>query len=872
MFDLSMWRPWVKNTHSSPDGKRKVQTVYNSVKTRSVDITPDIEKAYSEEDFVSLRCNDCCVNFTSKHYLYAHLFHHIRQPSIVLERIQLPPLKITLKSKSDNSFEIVSSPQRQSPKLSNSDTEDKSPASNLAVIKEEIESEDLPQPEHAQKPVLQPAPSKTPEQTADDDMIIEEPGDDLVLSPSFAAVEELIRGASPTASDSGFTSATTTTDGIPTGSSNSESNTSDYGSVPGAEPTPPPEPTPVEYPKIRIKTTGLLKEPLTITEITDDNPNGDPNYNQSSDQSNLWSTNSNLEDPLKLPDHDDNNIMSLFNNNERAKDLGFHSSDSEFISLDRLEDRNRGAMQLYNPSNNQNQNALDTLTGLPMQALAQQVSRLQSSSSSNGLHQQNVLINIQQFPSGPPQPSYQPPPMYPYPPQPMPQPYQYQPPNPMYYPPGPPGYPPQHMPPPPQPQLTQLGQPPMNQQPMNQPPMNQPQMNHNQMPPSSQPQNMNQPMQQQQTPYRQPMPPRQPAPRQPQPANRMPNPPRPPMAQRQPVSRPRAPLVRPRSATGMTAVRSVRPRMTTPQNNIRPQNSPVKRTPEQAQQMQTKKKKFDLLTPDKDDDDCQVICMQPKNTDGGLPQIESVLGGTSETAESSIMHLSDSITLSVRNPPPKQAESPKKSDAKAVANILATRGITVTATAKPKETVKESPPKAAAPIPTPINLNGAVSIIPAAKTNGNQAKPAVTESLPTVDLTDDSPTPPAASSPQKQRPGLPFRCDLCPAQYPNSVGLNKHRQTYHKTTSGMAELGIPVINLKTPGVMQKLSNLGICNYIPLPSQNTADGTFAVPIINSRNPANLSSIGSTTMISLGPIRSIPKPQNNVNKQLNSPQKS
>lgn len=81
--------------------------------------------------------------------------------------------------------------------------------------------------------------------------------------------------------------------------------------------------------------------------------------------------------------------------------------------------------QLYNPQQN-NQSSLDSLTGLPMQALAQQVSRLQPSGG-NGLHQQNVLINIQQFPSGPPQPAYQPPPMYPhYPPQPMHQPYQYQ--------------------------------------------------------------------------------------------------------------------------------------------------------------------------------------------------------------------------------------------------------------------------------------------------------------------------------------------------------------------------------------------------------------------------------------------------------------
>lgn len=84
------------------------------------------------------------------------------------------------------------------------------------------------------------------------------------------------------------------------------------------------------------------------------------------------------------------------------------------------------------------------------------------------------------------------------------------------------------------------------------------------------------------------------------------------------------------------------------------------------------------------------------------------------------MHLSDSITLSVRNPPP-SVQVPKKSDAKAVANILATRGITVTATAKPKEK-SESPKKSTSPVPSPapvaINLNNAVSIIPAAKTNG----------------------------------------------------------------------------------------------------------------------------------------------------------
>lgn len=83
-------------------------------------------------------------------------------------------------------------------------------------------------------------------------------------------------------------------------------------------------------------------------------------------------------------------------------------------------------------------------------------------------------------------------------------------------------------------------------------------------------------------------------------------------------------MVRPRGGGPPTATRGgIRPRMPGPPNGVRQQQSPVKRSPEQIQQMQAKKKKFDLLAPDKDDDDCQVICMQPKNTDG-LPQIESV--------------------------------------------------------------------------------------------------------------------------------------------------------------------------------------------------------------------------------------------------------
>ncbi|XP_030756584.1 uncharacterized protein LOC115882556 isoform X1 [Sitophilus oryzae] len=328
---------------------------------------------------------------------------------------------------------------------------------------------------------------------------------------------------------------------------------------------------------------------------------------------------------------------------------------------------------------------------------------------------------------------------------------------------------------------------------------------------------------------------------------RMPGGPRGPMGQRAPMARPRAPMMRPRGG-GQPMRGGVRPRMGAPQNGIRPQSSPVKRNPDQNSSI-VKRKKLDVLSPsDKDDDDCQVICMQPKNTDGGLPQIESVHGGP-ESAENSIMHLSDSITLSVRNPPPKPVASPQKSDAKAVANILATRGITVTASAKPKE--KDSPTKTPA-LPTALSLNGAVSIVASPKNNGASKSPQ-SEDLPTVDLTDDS----APPKPSPTKKGLPYRCDLCPAQYPNAVGLNKHRQTYHKTAGGMCELGVPLINLKQPGIMQKLSQLGINSYIPMPSA-APDGTYALPIINTKQPGNVAALGATQMLSLGPVRTIPRP--------------
>lgn len=176
--------------------------------------------------------------------------------------------------------------------------------------------------------------------------------------------------------------------------------------------------------------------------------------------------------------------------------------------------------------------------------------------------------------------------------------YIFRPPNPMYYPPGH-GY----MPPPPRP-------------PMSQPPMSQPG-----------PQQMGQPMTSIAQPYSQPGAPRQPqmTPRQPmQPQSQRQPPPRQPMGARQPMMhRQRTPMVRPRTIMPAGA-RGPRPRMNAPApsgQNVGPRM--VKRSPEQIQALQAKRKRMDVLVPDKHDDaDCEVIAVQPKNT--GLPQIQSI--------------------------------------------------------------------------------------------------------------------------------------------------------------------------------------------------------------------------------------------------------
>lgn len=337
-----------------------------------------------------------------------------------------------------------------------------------------------------------------------------------------------------------------------------------------------------------------------------------------------------------------------------------------------------------------------------------------------------------------------------------------------------------------------------------------------------------------------------------------------------------------------------------------------------------KRKRMDVLIPDtNDNDDCHVISMQKCND--GMPIIKNVQGAPnppsnipSNTQQTNneidpIVHLTDSITLSVRNPkdPPTVAVQQKKNDAKAVANILATRGITVTPAAKTQkeQQAEATPPKRPTPPPAPvaINLNNAVSIIPTArqqqqqqqlqqqqqqqqlqqqqqqhhqqqqqqhqqnghngqlqnKHNSNQH----VSRTPTVDLTDDDPIQIQQNCQQQNKSTaatvskrtLPHQCDLCPAQYPTLQSLMNHRRTYHKT-GAPSELGVPVVDLRQAQVLSKLAAIGIHNYIPLPQLGNGSGNFALPIVSvnaSKNPniCNLGTLGSGAVLPLGPLRHI-----------------
>lgn len=150
----------------------------------------------------------------------------------------------------------------------------------------------------------------------------------------------------------------------------------------------------------------------------------------------------------------------------------------------------------------------------------------------------------------------------------------------------------------------------------------------------------------------------------------------------------------------------------------------------------TKRRRMDVLMPDSNEDaDCHVIAQQRRND--GLPVIQNVQGACliqPANKNDSTIHLTDSLTLTVRPSGSKgssasaqhqsaSSSGSNQSDATAVANVLAARGITVTPASNKYKTSEQNRQQSSVQQQMPttsqqslnipsLNLNSAISIVP----------------------------------------------------------------------------------------------------------------------------------------------------------------
>lgn len=257
------------------------------------------------------------------------------------------------------------------------------------------------------------------------------------------------------------------------------------------------------------------------------------------------------------------------------------------------------------------------------------------------------------------------------------------------------------------------------------------------------------------------------------------------------------------------------------------------------------KRRPDMLLPGKhDNEDCQVMSMQKQRE--GLPMIQSVQGAKDKLNFGSQI----SITKKTVN-----------KEANAMANVLASRGISI------KQKQKSRSPSPERPIPHIPNLGAGVSIkhtskssnfsIPEAKVGGGMLSCKICKKM----FMNHNSLAVHMSNAHLQSKIPTFKCDECPASYPKSLQLQHHKRVFHNVTGPNRELGLPVVDLAQEDNLQRLSNLGIYSFIPLANREQAGGCFGIPVISVHNMQNgmtngLQALGADGLLSLGPLKPLP----------------
>ncbi|XP_042242260.1 uncharacterized protein LOC121879645 isoform X2 [Homarus americanus] len=326
------------------------------------------------------------------------------------------------------------------------------------------------------------------------------------------------------------------------------------------------------------------------------------------------------------------------------------------------------------------------------------------------------------------------------------------------------------------------------------------------------------------------------------------------------------------------------------------------------------------------DNECQIIAVA--NRSDGLPVISNVQGGSAApgnqhrgsgvpaTTESTI-NLSDSITLSVRASGGNKETASRGErggpEAGAVANLLASRGITVTPAAGERQDGVGGRDDRRLPTAQELNLSSAISVHPPTQrereaggrerdrdgfavpqapptrgsvSNSNVERP---PRPPTVDLTQDVPSsgsqgtrhkchqcdrsfPTAALlsehsrvHQQQQQSRMPFKCHLCTAGFSTQKGQQHHYQQFHQLHLSAGDVAIPLVDLRNPVNVQRMAALGIRSFLPLTNlQNRgAGGVVGVPILTLENLRNghmtLQQWGVSDVLSLGPAKTLNIPR-------------
>ncbi|KAL4708677.1 hypothetical protein ACJJTC_008203 [Scirpophaga incertulas] len=259
------------------------------------------------------------------------------------------------------------------------------------------------------------------------------------------------------------------------------------------------------------------------------------------------------------------------------------------------------------------------------------------------------------------------------------------------------------------------------------------------------------------------------------------------------------------------------------------------------------KRRPDMLLPGKhDNEDCQVLMMQKQQE--GLPLIQSVQGAKDK------INLGSQISITKKT---------VNKEANAMANVLASRGISV------KQKQKSRSPTPDRPVPHIPNLGAGVSIkhtsksssftIPEAKVGGGMTSCKICKKMfMNLNSLEVHMT---AAHPNHKIPI--FKCDECPASYPKSAQLQYHKRMFHNVIGPNRELGLPVVDLSQEETVKRLNILGITNFIPLVNREQASGCFGIPILSAHNipngtPTGLSALGAEGLLSLGPLKPIKNP--------------